>query len=260
MQLIPPAYPFTSPENKEESEMSQMKPSQATDAQTADSRWSWLYRIGGAAAVLSVIIVPIQIVVFIAWPPPSTIVDWFAMFQDNGLLGLLAFEFLFIVDAALGIPTILALYVALRRTSESIMAIALAVGLVATVALITARPAFEMLYLSSQYAAATTEAQRSMLLAAGEAMRAIFYGTAFNTSNVLGNINLIIIPLVMLKSGIFGKATAYMGILAGTHGFAMYVPTIGIFLGILSALFLAIWRILLAVKFFQLGRQTVSAR
>jgi hypothetical protein len=234
--------------------MSQLKPNQVTDAETADSRWNWLYRIGGAAAVLSVAIVPIQIVVFMAWPPPSTMADWFTLFQNNGLVGLLAFEFLFVVDAALGIPTILALYIALRRTSESFMAIALAVGLVASVALITARPAFEMLYLSSQYAAAMTEAQRSILLAAGEAMRATFYGTAFNTSNVLGNINLLIIPLVMLRSNLFGKATAYMGILAGILGFAMYVPTVGLFLGILSALFLAIWRILIAVKFFQLGR------
>jgi hypothetical protein len=240
--------------NKEESEMSQLKPNQVTGAETADSRWNWLYRIGGAAAMLSVVIVPIQIVVFMAWPPPSTIADWFALFQNNGFVGLLAFEFLFVVDAALGIPTILALYIALRRTSESFMAIALAVGLVASVALITARPAFEMLYLSSQYAAATTEAQRSILLAAGEAMRATFYGTAFNTSNVLGNINLLIVPLVMLRSNLFGKATAYMGILAGILGLAMYVPTVGLFLGILSALFLAIWRILIAVKFFQLGR------
>jgi hypothetical protein len=234
--------------------MPQLKPNQATAAGTADSRWNWLYRIGGAAALLLVAIVPIQIVVFIAAPPPSTVADWFTLFQNNGFVGLLAFEFLFVVDAALGIPMLLALYIALRRTSESFMAIALAVGLVSTVAVITARPAFEMLYLSSQYAAATTEAQRSMLLAAGEAMRAVFYGTAFNTSNVLGNINLLIVPLVMLRSGIFGKATAYMGILAGVLGFAMYVPTVGLFLGILSALFLAIWRVLIAVRFFQLGQ------
>jgi hypothetical protein len=232
--------------------MSSLKQTKIADTETADSRWNWLYRIGGAAALLSVLIVPIQIVVFIAWPPPSTIVDWFTLFQ-NKFLGLLAFELLFVVDAALGIPTILALYVALRRASESFMAIALALGLVATVALITARPAFEMLYLSGQYAAATTEAQRSMLLAAGEATRAVFYGTAFNASNVLGNINLLIVPLVMLRSSIFGKATAYMGILAGILGFAMVVPTVGIFLGILSALFLAIWRVLIAVRCFQLG-------
>lgn len=204
--------------------MSQLKLDQITDAETADSRWNWLYRIGGAAALLSVVIVPIQIVVFIASPPPSTVADWFALFQNNKLLGLLAFELLFVVDAALGIPTILALYIALRRASESFMAIALALGLVATVALITARPAFEMLYLSGQYAAATTEAQRSMLLAAGEAMRAVFYGTAFNASNVLANINLLIVPLVMLRSSIFGKATAYIGILAGILGFACTCP------------------------------------
>ena len=39
---------------------------------------------------------------------------------------------------------VLALYVALRRLSQSLMAIALAIGLVEAVALIVARPAFEM--------------------------------------------------------------------------------------------------------------------
>src|SRR5829696_7489204 len=86
-----------------------------TDAETADSRWSWLYKIGGAAALFSVAIVPMQFVVFILWPPPDTATGWFTLFQNDKLGGLLAFELLFPVNAAFGITTTLALYVALRR-------------------------------------------------------------------------------------------------------------------------------------------------
>ena len=234
--------------------MSQLELNQVPDAETADSRWHLLYKVGGAAALFSVVIIPIQIIVYIASPPPDTAIGWFNLFQDNKLLGLLAFEVLFIVNAALGITTTLALYIALRRANESFMAIALAFGLVGTVAIIIARPAFDMLYLSEQYAAATTDAQRAMFLAAGEAMLAIVNGTAFHVSYVLASINLLIIPVVMLRSNIFSKATAYIGILAGIFGFGLYVPKIGIILSIISVMpFYAIWYILIARRLFQLG-------
>jgi hypothetical protein len=141
-----------------------------SDAGTADSRWHWLYKLGGAAALFGVAIIPVQMIVFVAWGQPQTALGWFTLFEDNKLGGLLAFELLFVVNAALGIATTLALYIALRRVSESLMAIALALGLLEAVAFIMARPALEMLYLSERYAAATTDAQRAMFLAAGEAM------------------------------------------------------------------------------------------
>ena len=82
----------------------------------------------------------------------------------------MAFELLFPVNAAFGITTTLALYVALGRVNESLMAIALALSLVEAVAFIVANPAMEMLYLSARYAAATTDAQRALFLSAGEAV------------------------------------------------------------------------------------------
>jgi hypothetical protein len=116
---------------------------------TADPRWRPLYRIGGAAALFSVAIIPIQLIIFIVWGQPETALGWFNLFQDNKLAGLLAFELLFVVNAALGIATALALYVALRRANESLMAIATVLALVEALAFIVARPALEMLYLSN---------------------------------------------------------------------------------------------------------------
>ncbi len=86
--------------------------------ETADSRWGWLFKIGGAAALFGVAIIPIQLLIFIAWPPPETALGWFNLFQDNKLAGLLAFEFPFVIKAVLGSATTLALYVVLRRVSE----------------------------------------------------------------------------------------------------------------------------------------------
>jgi hypothetical protein len=227
---------------------------QVTDAGTAESHWNWLYKIGGAAALFAVAMIPIQFVVFIVWPPPETAIGWFTLFQNNKLGGLLAFELLFVVNAAFGIATTLALYIALRRVNESLMAIALALGLVEALAFIVARPALEMLYLSERYAAATTDAQRALFLAAGEAMWATFNGTAFHLGYNIFSVYFLIVSVVMLSSHIFGRVTAYMGILAAILNWGLYVPQIGLFLSILSVVPLAIWNILVARRLFRLSR------
>ena len=235
--------------------MSQMKRSQVTEAEPTDPRWNWLYKIGGSAALFGVAIIPIQLIVFIAWGQPDTAIGWFTLFQDNKLAGLLAFELLLIVSVAVGIATTLALYIALRRVDESFMVIALALGLVEAVTFMLARPTFEMLYLSEGYAAATTDAQRAMFVAAGEAMLSTFTGTAFHLSINLFNIYFLIVSGVMLRSNIFGRVTAYMGILAAIFNWALYIPTIGLFLSILSVFpFLTIWNVLVARRLFQLGK------
>jgi hypothetical protein len=227
---------------------------QASEVQSTTVGWQWLYKVGAAAALFSVLIIPIQLIVFTNVPEPHTADGWFTLFQDNKLVGLLSFEVLFVVNAAFGITTTLALYIALRRVNESFMAIALALSLIGTFAIIMARPALDMLYLSDQYAAATSDAQRTLFLAAGEALISMRHGMAFHVSYNLANIFLIIVPLVMLQTNVFSKATAYMGILAGVIGFGLYVPTIGIFLSVLSVLFMAAWNLLIARKLFQLGR------
>lgn len=226
----------------------------ATDSEADHSNWRSLYIIGGVAALFSVLIIPIQLIVFSTTPEPTTAVGWFTLFQDNKILGLLSFEFLFVVNAAFGITTALALYAALRRVNPSFMAIALAISFIGTITIIMARPAIDMLYLSDQHAAATTDAQQSLFLAAGEALLSMRHGTAFHVSYNLANIGLILVPVVMLQSRIFSKTTAYMGILAGVIGFGLYLPTIGVFVSVLSVLFYAVWLILIARRLFQLGR------
>lgn len=226
-----------------------------SNAETADSRWSWLYKIGGAAALFGVVMIPIQMIIFIVWGQPDTALGWFELFQDNKLAGLLAFELLFVVNAAFGVATTLALYVALRRVNESLMAIALVLGLVEAMALIVARPALEMLYLSEGYAAAATDAQRAMFLAAGETMLATFHGTAFHVAVNLFSVYYLIVPIVMLRSKVFGRVTAYVGIVSAILNWGLYVPGgVGLFLFTLSVVpFLAIWNVLIAWRLFRLG-------
>jgi hypothetical protein len=147
----------------------------------------------------------------------------------------------------------LALYAALRRASESFMAIATTLAFVGIALYFASNTAFSMLSLSDQYEAATTDAQRSILLAAGQAMLAIYQGTAFYMSYVLVSIAPLIISVVMLRSNIFSKVTAYTGILANVLGLAYFLPAVGVLLSLISVVGLAIWYILIARRLFQLG-------
>jgi len=222
--------------------------------ETEDSAWKRLYRVGGAAALIMAVFIPIQIIIFIAWPPPSTVIGWFTLFQNNRLLGLLDMDLLLIVDQVLVALVLLALYIVLRRTSQSFMAIALTAGLVGIAAYFTSTAAFEMLSLSDQYAAATTEAERSMFLAAGQAMLAIWQGTAFDVGYILEGVALLIIAVVMLRGTLFSKRTAYVGILLGAM--SLIPPTagtIGLLFALGSLVPLEIWDILIARRLFQLG-------
>jgi hypothetical protein len=238
-----------------ESSSTSQKPMDESRAETTASAWTPLYRAGGAAALTIVGITVIQIIVFIASPPPSTVLGYFTLFHKNGILGLLSLDLLYLVDNALVVLLYLALYAALRRASPSFMAIALALGLVGIAAYFASNTAFEMLSISSQYAAATTDAQRSLFQAGGAAMLAIYQGTAFDVYYILNAVATLILSGVMLRSNSFGKATASMGIVAGA---LMLIPstagTIGLYFAFGSLVPTAIWLILIAHRLFRLAQ------
>lgn len=218
------------------------------------SPWRMLYRPGSGAALASVLITPITIAVYIVWPPAESVIGHFHQFQSSWLVGLLGMDLLYLLTNIILIPTWLALYVALRRINESLMAVALTLGLIATVALIAARPVVEMQVLSEQYAAAATETEQTIALAAGEALLAIYHGTAFNAHYILGTLALMIISFVMLNSETFGKRAATIGIAANLITLGYYLPVIGVYISIFSVLFYWLWYFLIARRLWQLAQ------
>lgn len=245
--------------------MSQLKQNQLTDVKIADSNWKSLYKFGGVAALIVAVLFPIEIIVMITYPLPSTVIGYFTLFQSNRLIGLLDLYLLEIPAYILFVPMFLALYAALRRTNESCMALATTLAIIGITVFLATNNPFSMLSLSDQYAAATTDAQRSLFLAAGQAMLANTNQRAvdgFNMGFLLVSVAGLIVSAVMLRSNIFSKVTAYMGILANALSLAEYfrlvfVPEAVIlllFIAIASCLFLLIWYILIARRLFQIGR------
>ncbi|HVP22178.1 MAG TPA: DUF4386 family protein [Anaerolineaceae bacterium] len=216
--------------------------------------WEWLYRLGGIAALIIAILIPFQIVAFIAWPPPSTVSAYFTLFQQNRLLGLVDLDLLLIVDNLLSIFLTLAIFIALRRTNPSFATAALALGMISIVLYLVSREAtFSMSTLSDQYALASTDSQRQAILAAGQTLLTTYTGTDFNIGYILGAISLIIFSAVMLQNRIFSQAIAWLGIVSNVISLGLYVPVLGIYISIFSVLFLWVWDILMARRLFQLA-------
>jgi len=252
---------------------------QVTSTEAADSAWGKLYRIGGYAALMALAVVLIEglIVVIIqaVWlnsgrfgvivggqgGQPGTVIGWFNLFQNNRLIGLLDDAILDIAVVALLGPVFLALFAPLRRTNQSWMAVATPLAFAGIAAYVATNTSLSLLYLSDQYAAATAEAQRSLLLAAGQGIIAVGGGGLFwSTGFILVAVAGLIVAAVMRTGKLFGIATAWAGILANGLFLVNYIASVfvsatsnvsTILVGCATIL-MFIWWILIARKLFQL--------
>jgi hypothetical protein len=145
---------------------------------------------------------------------------------------------------------LLSVYCALKRENESIMLLALIVGLVGVTTYFASNVSFEMLSLSNFYAKASSMTERSAYLAAGYAMLAAYKGTAFNVYYILNALVLFIYSVVMFRSDLFSRATAIIGLITAL---LMMIPTtagrLGMVFGLASLIPWAIWLILISNKF-----------
>jgi hypothetical protein len=235
--------------------------------ETVDLTWNGLYRAGGAAALVAGVIFRRNLsaeLSLLGVRAPGSVGDWFGLLQSNRLLGLTLLNVFDVVDYALVGLMFLALWAALRRAGKSAPAVAAACGLAGVAVYFASNTAFSMLSLSGQYASATTDAQRSLLLAAGQAMLAINEGSGAYLSLLLLAIAGLLFSIVMLRSGLFGRGTAYVGILASALDLAYctvlaFVPAIdGDLIAICTlpaaGLLLMIWHILIGLRLLRLGR------
>jgi hypothetical protein len=235
-----------------------------TNIQVVDSKWASLYRIGGVAALVAGIVfrrnIAAEIILFAGQTPPNTVADWFTLLQNNTLLGVSLLNIFDVVNYALVGIMFLGLYVALKQTNRDFMALAATVGLVGTAVYLASNTAFSMLSLSNQYAAAATEPEKTTLIAAGQTMLAMGQSTGMYTSLLLVAVAGFITSVVMLQSKVFGKVTAYVGILAGALDLIYCVttfasvPELDALLLASAGLCLMIWHILAGRKLYQLGQ------
>lgn len=246
----------------------------AQSTETYDFAYRGLYKAGAIAALIAAVLFRRNLDaewmllrgagIINAGPStaPNTIIDWFMLLQHNKLLGLTLLNLFDLINYALVGLIFLALCTALRRANPSWIIIAAALGFAGITSYFVSNQSSTILSLSQQYIAATSDAQRAMFLADGQAALAIhqnnsYAGSGIYLSFLLVSVAGLIISVVMLRSSIFSIAIAYMGILANSFGLGYYIvfafAPMFVYIPLsISAIFLLIWYIQVGVRLWVL--------
>jgi hypothetical protein len=225
------------------------------DAEPQPTDWHTLFQLAGISALAVVALIPIQGLVYILWSPPTSVVEYFRVFQTNPVLGFLDLDLLLVLDQLLIVIVLLALYVALREADPSLMLIGLAAGVLGATLMIVSREAtFSVFSLSQQYAQASSAEERAALEAAGQTLLTVYNGTAFSLGYFLTGLGLLLISTVMLRSSLFTRLTGLAGVAAGATGLIpASMGTLGFAVSFVSLLPLIVWLFLVGRRFRQLS-------
>lgn len=234
-----------------------------TVSATDNFNWKSLYTIGGAAALLQLVTILAMIIArAVLGPKPASVEEYFAIQQSSPLAAMLRGDFLllFLIGAYLG--TFPALFVALRRINPVAVSFATLFTLMAVILSFSTESTFSLLHLGNQYAAATSEAIRAQVVAAGEAVVASdgWNSSAGYMTGILLQGSGVMISLVMLRNRDFSKVTALAGLLGNAldlvqHILHPFTPSLSAAIQMLMGPFYFVWFPMLARDLFRLQRK-----
>jgi len=229
-----------------------------------------LYKAGGVAFFLAVLVALSEIAIqFLpgvseATQHLETVTDWFRLFEEHWFLGLRSLGLLNLIGAAVLTPAVLALYFALRREGEAWAALGAVLFFVGMAVYFASNRGFAMWALSGQWASAASDAQRAMAEAAGQAM-------LVEGSNRLGLALIdaagVVFSAVMLSGRVFGRATAFAGIVGNglmivfesVMAFVANGRGIGMRIVMLAGICLMAWYLLAGARLLRMGAGQTAA-
>ena len=234
-----------------------------------DKHWRNIYKVGAVTTIIVLCGIILDMVLGSATGGnvaalPQTAIERFNQFKENWLLGLYNLDLLNIINQIILIPSVFALYAAHRNTRNASALLSLILFLVGTTIFVTSNTALTMLDLSHKYFNATSDGQRLLYAAAGEAMLTkgahgslgVFIGFALPTfANFL-------MSSVMKNGKVFSRSTSYIG-LVGNLLMLLYIilvtffPTVekmALVFAMPAGLLLMLWMILFTIKLFRLSK------
>jgi hypothetical protein len=233
----------------------------------SDKQSKALYRVAGAMALLIILAGLTDAITSmgVAARDNSTvsIIEWFTLFQADRFAAFSRLGIINITTLSLCIPVYLAFTQAFRQHRPVLAGLASILFFIGAVVYLSSNTVFSLFAISQQYATAA-EAQKPLLESAGRAVLAqgadLSAGTFFGL--FITQIAGLLITSGMLRGEVFGKWTG----LAGLVGFSLmsvffiltaFVPAqydTAMLIAMPGALFMITYQILLARRFFQLGR------
>lgn len=234
-----------------------------------DRQWKGIYRIGGIATIIVLCGIVIDMVVGTITGGdidslPQTAIGRFEQYRSNWLLGLYNLDLLNAINQLVMIPTVFALYAAHRKDNNANALFALILFLIGTTILVINNSALGMLDLSHKYFGATSDIQKNIIAAAGEALLVkgehgslgVFIGFALP---IFAN---ILMSIVMIKGKIFGKPSSWIGLFGNTLllfylVLVTFLPSTGniaMAIAMPGGLLVMAWMILFTIRLFNLRK------
>lgn len=232
-----------------------------------DKSWNDIIKIASIAVFLQLaylaIVFAIEMPLSIAtdYLPLNSASDYFNMINNDRLAAIFLMDLPMVAFMICNYFTSLGIFAVLRKRNEALMIMFTAFIFISTTMGLIANEVFSLFYLSDRYAAATTDAMREQLLAAGEAVLAnsLWHNTAGYVMGILFLGSFLLMSMFMLQGNEFKKRTIFSGILATgldlfQHAFHIFIPSIATPLLLVAGIFYIPWYIFLGLDLVRLGR------
>ena len=186
-----------------------------------DPSWAPLYRAGGWAAMVYVVLVLVPVVLVLVAPLPPTrgvaLLDYIAAHKVVYLTELVCF-------VGLAVPALVvftAAAVALKGLNKSVAAIGGLFGVASEVIALALGSSPQSLHgglvvLSGSYQSATSPAEQTSLVSAAEAL--IAATNAVSWAGILTAVAILLLSWVMRTASFFGPVVGILGVVAGAVG------------------------------------------
>ncbi len=219
------------------------------------AEYKTLFKIAFIGAIIMLIIIPLQILVFSIVPLPGTVTEWFDLFQNNRLVAFFHADLFILVDNILIAVIYLAFYHTLKDSNKGLLQIGILLGWIGIAAYISSNKTFELLALSNAYANAISAESKLILEAAGKATLLGWQGTAFDAYYVLNGIALLVVSLLMARSPLYDRTTARWGL---ASAILMTIPSTAGVIGIIFSLLSLIPWYIFSIRFAGIFKRLAS--
>ncbi|MBN2102884.1 DUF4386 family protein [bacterium] len=231
------------------------------NAFSTHSSWNHYYKLCGVTTLLMMILFLFDVIIWSVFGPyPDSAEGWFNLLQQNRLLGLSLLSFPTLLGIILYYMTFLGLYNLLKKIEPAFASLALLLSFTGLTILIITNMAYPLVQLNDQYGSATSEAQKMLLITAGE-IKIVTAVTGSKIGGFFAEGAAVIFSILMFKDPVFGKTAGWLGVIGHGLDFIRIIMTltflpenIGAILLMIGGLPQFIWLIIVGIKFIHLGQ------
>lgn len=200
---------------------------------------------------------------------PKDAAGRFAMFQGSTFAGLYGLDLLNVCMSVVTLPFFLGIAMAQREGKPVSAIFAFTIAVIGATVFAANNVALPMLGLSKEYFAATDEARRQAIAAAGEALlaRGAHGSPGAFPGFILSSLASLLFATLMLGNKIFSKPVAILGIIGSTI-MIMYLivvtfmpglERIAMFVVMFGGIATLVWMVLVSLRLLKLGRNFEKA-